>query len=55
MRSDADAKLLAETLFTHMSGVMVQARIRNDPRTAAPLAQGARLLLGVSEGSIAES
>lgn len=45
VRADADARALAGALFTHLEGVLVQARIADDPAVAARLRAGAELLL----------
>ena len=47
VRTDVDARDLAAALFTHLEGVLVQARIHDDPAVAARLESGARLILGL--------
>ena len=47
VRADINARELAAGLFTYLDGVMLRARIRDDPAVAAPLEAGARLILGL--------
>lgn len=55
VRADAPAEELAAALFTHLEGVMVQARIADDPAIAERLRAGARLLLAPPTAGSASS